>query len=105
MLPLRKDIEATATNQFHEMERKFMKSTTVPYRFIAEVGFFASRIEQFIRKTPVELLVIGNSMVDNFNEYKDQSFEQFLSTSKVPIVIAPKGIDDFITIESNWNKS
>jgi len=43
----------------------------------------------FIRKSPVNLLVIGNSIIEDFNEYKSLSFEQFLKTSKIPTVIVP----------------
>ena len=105
LLNIKRDMESSAASKFHEIEKKIKMPATVPYQFISEVGFFSSRIEQFIRKTPVELVVIGNSVVDNFNEFRDQSFDQFLSTIKVPIVIAPKGMGDFIEVESTWNKS
>lgn len=104
-LKLKRDMEAKALNQFQEIEKQFMGTTNVPYQFVTEVGFFSSRIEQFIRKTPVTLLVIGNSMIENFNEYKNLSFEQFLTTLKVPVIIAPTGIDDFIEMEPQLQKS
>jgi len=105
LLNIKRDMEASASSKFHEIESKFKMPATVTYQFISEVGFFSSRIEQFIRKTPVELVVIGNSVVDNFNEFRDQSFDQFLSTMQVPIVIAPKGMGDFSEVKSTWNKS
>lgn len=104
-LNMKRDMEASALRQFDEIEKQYMKATNIPYQFVTEVGFFSSRIEQFIRKTPVSLLVIGNSMVENFNEHKNLSFEQFISTIKVPVVIAPQGIDDFIEIEAQLQKS
>ena len=104
-LNMKRDMEAKAVSQFIEIEKSQMKATNVPYRFVLEVGFFPSRIEQFIRKTPLTLLVIGNSMIENFNEYKNLSFEQFVSTLKVPVIIAPQGFDDFVEMESHRQKS
>jgi nucleotide-binding universal stress UspA family protein len=88
-LNMKKDMEAKALAQFGEIERKFINSSKVPYQFIMEVGFFPSRIEMFIRKSPVSLLIIGSSIIENFNEYKNLTFDQFLLTSKIPVVVVP----------------
>ncbi len=104
-LTMKRDIETKALNQFHEIEKKYVKETSVPYQFVVEVGFFSSRIEQFIRKNPVTLLVIGNSMIENFNEYRNLSFDQFITTVNVAVIIAPKTIDDFIEVESQLQKT
>ncbi len=88
-LSMKKDMESRALGQFREIERKFINSSKVPYQFIMEVGFFPSRIEMFIRKSPVSLLIIGSSIIENFNEYKNLTFDQFLLTSKIPVVVVP----------------
>jgi nucleotide-binding universal stress UspA family protein len=89
-LNMKRDMEAKALAQFHEIEMKLLNKSTVPYQFIMEVGFFPSRIEMFIRRSPVSLLVLGSSIIENFNEYKNLSFDQFLLTSKVPVVVVPE---------------
>lgn len=96
LLNLKRDMETKALSQFQEIEKKFIKTTTVPYQFVMEVGFFSSRIELFLRKSPVNLLVLGNSMVKNFNEYKNLSFDEFLTDTKIPILIAPEQVDNFV---------
>ena len=88
-LNMKHDIETKALEQFHKTEIEFISKATVPYQFIMEVGFFSSRIEMFVRKSPVSLLVLGSSIIENFNEYKNLSFDQFIRTSKVPVVIVP----------------
>ena len=55
----------------------------------------------FMRKSPVDLLVMGNSIIQNFNEYKNLSFEQFIETSKVPVVIVPEEAKEFISLSVN----
>ncbi len=104
-LNMKCDMEAKAASQFLEIEKNYMKATSVPYQFVSEVGFFSSRIGQFIRKTPVTLLVVGNSMIENFSEYKNLSFEHFLTTLKIPVIIAPQGIDEFVELKSHPQKS
>lgn len=88
---LKKNMENDAIRKFNDIEKTMIKGLDVSYEFITEVGFFSFRIETFIRKSPVGLLVMGNSIIQNFNEYKNLSFEHFLTSSKVPIVIVPGG--------------
>jgi nucleotide-binding universal stress UspA family protein len=89
-LTMKRGIEAKALEQFHDVEKGLDHIATVPYQFVTEIGFFPSRIEMFMRKTPVSLLVMGNSIVKNFNEYKNLSFDQFLNETKVPVVVVPE---------------
>lgn len=88
-LNMKRDIETKALEQFHEIE-KLINAPAVPYQFVTEIGFFSSRIEMFIRKSPVSMLVMGNSVISNFNEYKNLSFEQFLLKTKIPVVVVPR---------------
>ncbi len=97
-LDLKKNMEMQALKKFKEIEEKLIGGKTVTYQFLTEVGFFPFRIEMFMRKSPVNLLVLGNSIIDNFNEYKKLSFEQFLKSSKVPIVIVPEETKELISI-------
>ena len=97
-LNMKRDIETKAVEQFHEIEMEFINKITIPYQFIMEVGFFSSRIEMFIRKSPVSLLVMGSSIIENFNEYKNLSFDQFIRTSKIPVVIVPNADNNLLTI-------
>ncbi|MBY0433188.1 MAG: universal stress protein, partial [Cyclobacteriaceae bacterium] len=90
-LKVKRDIETKAFEQFQEIEKKLVGVSSVPYQFLTEIGFFSSRIEMFIRRSPVSALVLGNSVVSNFNEYKNLSLDQFLQKTKIPIVIVPGG--------------
>ena len=95
-LDLKRNMENEALKKFNEIEKKVIKDQAISYKFVAEVGFFSSRIEMFIRKSPVALLVLGNSIIQNFDEYKNFSFEEFLKNSNVPVVIVPDASSDFI---------
>lgn len=97
-LALKKNMEHEAVGKFHEIERKFIHGNATPYQFITEVGFFSYRIETFLRQHPVGLLVMGNSIIPNFNEYKNFGFDKFLEETKVPVVIVPEGAGGIIKI-------
>jgi len=84
---MKSQMEAKALVQFQEIETKFIGRTSITYQFVTEVGFFPSRIELFIRKSPVSLLVMGSSIIEDFNEYKNITFDQFLLSSQVPVVV------------------
>ena len=90
-LDLKSNMENIALKKFSEIEKKLSPVPSVPYQFIMEVGFFSFRIEMFMRKSPMSLLVMGDSIVQNFNEYKNLSFEQFLKNSMVPVLLIPSG--------------
>lgn len=95
-LDLKRNMENEALRKFNEIEKRVIKDRTISYRFVTEVGFFSHRIEMFIRKSPVALLVLGNSIIQDFNEYKNFSFEEFLKNNNVPVVIVPDTSLDFI---------
>ncbi|SRR5258708_16022427 len=97
-LDLKRNMEHDALKKFHEIEKKLINGKAVPYQFVTEVGFFPFRIETFIDKSPVGLLVMGNSIIQNFDEYKNLSFEQFLKNIKVPVIVVPEGSKDLISI-------
>ncbi len=89
LLNIKRDMEAKALQQFQEIEKELADVSAVPYQFVTEIGFFSSRIEMFISKRPVSMLVMGNSVMSNFNEYKNLSFDQFLLKTKIPVVVVP----------------
>lgn len=90
---LKRRMESEAVKKFNEIEKKLMKSSIAAYQFVTEVGFFSYRIETFIRNNQVNLLVMENSIIQNFDEYKNLSFEVFLKNSKVPVLIVPQWIE------------
>jgi nucleotide-binding universal stress UspA family protein len=98
-LHLKKNIEDEALKKFNKIEKEMINGQSVSYQFVVEVGFFSFRIEMFIRKSPVGLLVMGDSIIPNFNEYKNLNFEQFLKNSKVPVVIVSEEALDLVSLQ------
>lgn len=91
-LDLKKNMESEARDKFQKFEKEHVKNRSLSYQFYSEVGFFSTRIEAFMRRSPVELLVLGSEVIHNFNEYKNMSFEHFVKSINTPVVIIPQGL-------------
>jgi len=88
-IDLKYKIEEAAKRKFREFELRNLNGLPVTYKFVMEVGFYHFRIEMFLQKNPVGLLVIGGSIVENFDEYKNLGFEKFIKQVQIPVVIVP----------------
>jgi hypothetical protein len=88
-IDLKKSMEHEAWSKFNEVEKLVLMGQPFQYAFITEVGFYHLRIEMFLRTHPVRVLVVGNSIVRNFDEDTHLGFGQFLRLSKIPVVIVP----------------
>jgi hypothetical protein len=101
-LSMKRSLEAEALLRFTKLQ-KGLANELVTFRFLSEVGFFPSRIDVYLRKAPVDLLVIGNALVQEFNEDKILSFDSFISKSKIPVVIVPEAVKS-LSINPNGRK-
>ncbi len=88
-LHLKRDIEEEASKKFDALQKNLIKNQPFTCDFITEIGFYPFRIEMFLKKQPVGLIVMGNSILENFNDYKRMNFEQFLKNIKIPVVVVP----------------
>lgn len=92
-LDLKRGMEKEARARFELFQKKHALKHLVPIQFYSEVGFFTTRIESFMRKTEVNLLVLGNEVIHNFNEFRSLTFDQFVSNCKVPVIVIPEGLN------------
>jgi nucleotide-binding universal stress UspA family protein len=88
IVSFRKKTEEESRKKFMDME-KVIFSGDVPTSFIPEIGFFSDNIENFIRKNPMTLVVLGESMANSIYDHKGQSLLHFLKTLRVPLLIVP----------------
>jgi nucleotide-binding universal stress UspA family protein len=88
-LNLKRDMEEEASKKFDALQKDLVKNQVFSCDFVTEIGFYPYRIEIFLKEKPVGLIVMGNSIIDNFHDYKRMTFEQFLKNVKVPVVVVP----------------
>jgi Universal stress protein family len=85
----RKSMETKAKQDFDALVKRMKINSSVRYEFRSEIGFLSDRIEAFIKKNEVELVVLGQDMVNSINEHKGTSLELNIQTEKIPLVIVP----------------
>ena len=86
---IKRIFESEAQKKINELEGRVLNDSPVSHQFITEVGFLPSRIAEFVRMTPVNLLVMSSTFSDNFVDHPDQSFQHFINSCKIPVVIVP----------------
>lgn len=86
---LKKVMEEEASKKFDALQKNLRKDHAFTCDFITEIGFVPLRIERFLQKKPVGLIVMGNSLIENFNDYKRLNFDHFVKSVKIPVVVVP----------------
>ncbi len=86
----KKEVEDEAARKFKSFEEKLLMNGQISYEFRAEVGFLSDRLESYIRKNEVDLLVIGQQLAQNNEEVKKAGIENFLDKLKIPVLVVPQ---------------
>jgi hypothetical protein len=86
----RKNVESKARASFEELINKVSVQENVKYEFRSEIGFLSDRIEAYVEKNDVGVIVIGHEMANAMNDHKRMSLQQFINNIKVPILIIPE---------------
>ena len=85
MIKVKKAIDVDAAQNFDRIAKTIFKPSQ-SYDFRSEVGFIADRVQDFLHKNRVVMLVISKSMVGANREVLDELIQQ----SDVPLVIVPE---------------
>jgi hypothetical protein len=86
----RKNMENKARTNFEELMKNVSVHGKVKYEFRSEIGFLSDRIEAYLEKNDVGVIVIGQEMANAMNDHKGMSLKQFINNTKVPILIVPE---------------
>lgn len=81
---LKKKMEAQAIDHFSQLEKEILEGSGITYEFKSEVGFVAQRIEELIKKQPIDFLIIDKRIPGN-----KEVLDELLSKVHVPIIVIP----------------
>jgi nucleotide-binding universal stress UspA family protein len=85
----RKAMEKRAKSEFDGVVEKLKMKNDVPYEFRAEIGFLSERIADYMKKNSVDIIVMGQQLAHSINEHKGLTFDEFLGTANVPVLVVP----------------
>lgn len=95
----RKKTEESARKRYAEWERKILTNTGIKGGFVTDIGFASDSIENHLRKNPVNLLIISNSVLDNISVHKGEQLPLFMKSINVPLLIVSDKVNhDFVTL-------
>jgi nucleotide-binding universal stress UspA family protein len=86
----KKEVEEKAVREFKSFEKKFLKNGQLSYEFRSEIGFLSDRLESYIRKNEVDLLVIGQQLAQSNADVKKTGIENFLDKLQIPVLVVPR---------------
>ena len=86
----KREVEANAAREFKSFEEKFLMNGGLSYEFRSEIGFLSDRLESYIRKHDVDLLVIGQHLAENNADVKKTGIENFLDKLQIPVLVVPQ---------------
>lgn len=84
-LQLKRDIEASATQQFELLEKELLAGQGISYDFKVEIGFIADRVEDYAKKNSLNFLVTNKNIHNNGRE----SFDDLIEHLQVPMLVVP----------------
>lgn len=86
----RKDMELQARAEFDAIIKKLNVEKEIPYEFRAEIGFYSDRIDAYLKTHPVDIIVMGQHLAHAIHENSGMTFENFLETTSVPVLVVPE---------------
>jgi nucleotide-binding universal stress UspA family protein len=86
----RNAMELRARTEFDTIIRKLNVEKETHYEFRAEIGFFSDRIDAYLKSNPVDTIVMGQHLAQAIHENSGMTFEYFLESTKVPVLVVPE---------------
>jgi hypothetical protein len=86
----RNEMESRARSEFEAIMGKLNVEKEMQYEFRAEIGFFSDRIDAYLKSNPVDTIVMGQHLAQAIHENSGMTFQNFLETTKVPVLVVPE---------------
>ncbi len=84
-LATKRKMEELVAHDFSLIEKELLHNHPVSYEFRTEVGFVSDRIEDFLKKNNIHLIVVGKTRGDDNRE----TLNGLIEGIKIPIMIVP----------------
>ncbi|MEX2232278.1 MAG: universal stress protein, partial [Cyclobacteriaceae bacterium] len=82
-------LEAEAREKFHDLQKSIPTMETPTCEFHPEIGFIADRINSYVRKNKIDMVIVGQEQTVNTKDVKEFNLQHLIADSKVPFVIVP----------------
>ena len=90
MTALRQKLESEAREKFLALKQNVPVLHSISCEFQPEIGFIFDRIISNVKKSQVDMIVIGQLQTVAINDAKGISLQSLISSSTLPFVIVPE---------------
>jgi nucleotide-binding universal stress UspA family protein len=89
MNALKKRLDSEATRKFQDLKKTLPRLEKVIPEFHSEIGFVVGRINAYLAKNKIDIVIIGEHPVKERNNQINGELEKLISTSRIPFIIVP----------------
>lgn len=90
---LKVKLEQEAREKFEVIERNVEALKLIAFDFHPEIGFAADRISSYLRRTKVDMIILGQGQANSIDDANGLGLRNLITQSKVPFTIIPEEID------------
>ena len=95
---LKGKLEAEAREKFHDLQKLLGGMETLSREFHPEIGFIADRINSYVKKNKIEMVIVGQEQTINTKDVKEFNIQHLIADSKIPFVIVPADVKHAVAI-------
>lgn len=96
---LRSRLETRIRDSFASLRKQIPALANLPCEFVAEIGFMSDRINAFVRRHPVDLVVLAQQS-NGTSDFTTFDLQNLISHAQLPFVIVPAMITKNVVVDS-----
>ena len=89
---LKRKLETEAQAKFASLASINPPAANGSYEFHAEIGFMADRIKTYVKRSNIDLVVVGQEATTGAIDMKGFNLQELISTSGIPFIIVPAAV-------------
>ena len=89
---LKRKLETDAKEKFASLQSTNPETVNVPCEFHAEIGFMADRINAYVKRNTIDMVVVGQEATAGAVDTKGFNLQELISSSKLPFIIVPAAV-------------
>ena len=98
MSSLKFRLDAEAREKFHELRKSIPIMEDLSCEFHPEIGFIADRINAYVRKNKIDMIIVGQWQTVNIKDVKEFDLQHLIADSKLPFVIVPREVKHAVAV-------
>ena len=87
---LKAKLEQEARENFSLIKNKIASMNDLSYEFQPEIGFAGDRINSFVKKNNLDMIIISQRQANTISEINGMALQYLITNSQIPFTIVPE---------------